>query len=91
MIDPRIPDEAVEAAARAICRCRGIDPEEALPEEIREGSGPWPYWSVFVGDARAALAAAINAWPDAGMRTIMDANGSYPTVFLPLPGPEEKP
>jgi hypothetical protein len=40
---------------------------------------------------RAAIAAAINAWPGRGMRTIMDADGSYPTVFLPLPAPEEKP
>lgn len=40
---------------------------------------------------RGAITAAINAWPDAGMRTIMDADGSYPTVFLPLPAPEEKP
>jgi len=40
---------------------------------------------------RAAITAAINVWPEAGMRTIMDANGSYPTILLPLPAPEEKP
>ncbi len=78
MIDPKIPDEAVEADCLS-----------------RHGQN----WHLFTQHckvierdmARAALAAAINAWPDAGMRTIMDANGSYPTVFLPLPGPEEKP
>ena len=78
MIDPEIPDEAVEAACLS-----------------RYGKN----WHLFTQHckvierdmARAAIAAALNAWPGRGMRTIMDANGSYPTVFLPLAAPEEKP
>jgi hypothetical protein len=77
MIDPKIPDEAVEAD----CLSRHGQNWHRFTEH---------YKVIEREQARAALAAAINAWPGRGMRTIMDANGSYPTVFLPLPAPEEK-
>jgi hypothetical protein len=83
MIDPRIPDEAVEAAAKAAY-------ENLRPKRQWQQAG-YIYQQECRRDARAAIAAAINAWPGRGMRTIMDANGSYPTIFLPLPAPEEKP
>jgi hypothetical protein len=76
MIDPKIPDEVVEAA----CLSRYGKNWHLCTE----------HYKVIERDmARAAIAAAINAWPGRGMRTIMDADGSYPTVFLPLPAPEE--
>jgi hypothetical protein len=78
MIDPKIPDEAVEAD----CLSRHGQNWHRFTEH---------YKVIEREQARAALAAAINAWPGRGMRTIMDANGSYPTIFLPLPAPEEKP
>lgn len=49
----------VEKVARAICLRNGIDPDDALPEEIREGNGPWPYWEMFIGDATAAITVAL--------------------------------
>ncbi len=100
MIDPRIPDEAVEAAAKAAYElwCETIRKHETdtFGSEIMDDL--YQSWDDFGGEvkadwldqARAAIAAAINAWPERGMRTIMDADGSYPTVFLPLPAPEGK-
>jgi hypothetical protein len=78
MTDPKIPDEVVEAA----CLSRHGQRWHLFTEH---------YKVIDREQARAAIAAAINAWPDAGMRTIMDADGSYPTVFLPLPASEQKP
>jgi hypothetical protein len=66
MIDPRIPDEAVEAMLN------------------RMGS----FFSSE--EARAALAAAINAWPE---MHVWDANQvwHHPSIVLPLQAPEGKP
>jgi hypothetical protein len=48
MINPaQIPDEVVEAAARAICELTGNHPR-------------WMYWKP---EALAAIAAALNTWP----------------------------
>ncbi len=76
MIDPKIHDEVVEAA----CLSRHGQNWHRFTEH---------YKVIEREQARASIAAAINAWPGRGMRTIMDANGSYPTIFLPLPASEE--
>ncbi len=80
MIDPKIPDEAVEAAAKTAYVARLGAYWDSLHEDNKK---------IYRNVARASIAAAINAWPGRGMRTIMDANGSYPTIFLPLPAPEQ--
>jgi hypothetical protein len=67
-----------------------IDPKQ-IPEEVVRAVDRALAELLTDEVIRKAWAAGINAWPDAGMRTIMDADGSYPTVFLPLPAPEEKP
>ena len=82
MTDITIPPEAVEAAARALCLRIGVDPDDPLPEEIREGSGPWPYWTVFAAQANTALRAGIAAWPGMWHIKTVDFEG---TVILPLP------
>ncbi len=92
MIDPKqIPGEAVEAAARKMAETQDDDWSKPDLFITTASDTAESCRDVYREMARAAIAAAINAWPGRGMRTIMDANGSYPTIFLPLPAPEEKP
>jgi hypothetical protein len=91
VIDPAmIPDEVVEAAARAeyeVWRhdCAG---ELALDLEM------YRLWDqlepdehdVLRGEARAAIAAALNAWPVAHYSDVEFADGrAFDTLVLPLP------
>jgi hypothetical protein len=79
MIDPKIPDEVVEAALDAY--------EDAVGGHTSR-SRDW---------MRAAITAAINAWP--GMQTTVMYATEAPTfklkgiraITIPLPAPEEKP
>ncbi len=81
MIDPKIPDEAVEAD----CLSRHGQNWHRFTEH---------YKVIEREQARAAIAAAINAWP--GMWQD-DLTQQFLTVWekqfliLPLPAPEEKP
>lgn len=73
----QIPDEVVEAAARDIVQTlQSLAAENGLTmtgaEEAMDG---------FRKVARASIAAAINAWPDAGARPTF----SPTRIILPLP------
>lgn len=63
----QIPDEVVEAAARAYAI-------------LNEGHDEW--WHLRAERARAAIAAALNAWPDAGIEEYVNRDRG---IFLPLP------
>jgi hypothetical protein len=66
----QIPDEVVEAAARA------------LADDAKLNWGDIPYaHNVMRKEARAAIAAALNAWPGGGLI-------KWPAIFLPLPQKE---
>lgn len=86
MIDPKqIPDEVVEAAARA--------DYEMIRGEYREDFGgdhpDHPPWQdlhdtardYYLKHARAAIAAGINAWPDMEVRPTFNPS----RIILPLP------
>jgi hypothetical protein len=72
MIDPaQIPDEVVEAAARA------------LADDAKLNWDDVPYaHNVMRGEARAAIIAALNAWPNAEVVGWYHADH---TLILPLP------
>lgn len=87
MIDPKhIPDEVVEAAAKAAY-------ENLRPKRRWQEAG-YIYQQEYRRDARAAVAAAINAWPNMWQDDLCQR---FSTVWdrqfliLPLPAPEEKP
>ena len=68
MIDPaQIPDEVVEAAARAI----GEETYVGNKQTLRDAG-------------RAAIAAALNAWPGMTLHQ-QDINAEYSYFVLPLP------
>ena len=71
-----IPPEVVEAAARALA-------DDAL---LNWDDVPYAH-NVMRGEARAAIAAALNAWPNA--KTLRDdgRRRTYivPAIILPLP------
>ena len=88
MIDPRMPDEAVEAGARVLYdELEGPIANQDYGRQLRQ-------WEQCVKMARASIAAAINAWP--GMWQD-DLSQQFLTVWekqfliLPLPASEEKP
>lgn len=68
-----IPDEVVEAAARAM-RDTYIKANDVPPYNTETH---YPL-SAFAQEARAAIAAALNAWPNGGLI-------KWPAIFLPLP------
>jgi hypothetical protein len=79
MIDPKqIPDEVVEAAAKALCNDAGLHWPDV----------PYAH-NVMRGEARAAVAAALSAWPgltfekDAVVRHRFDLPRER--LILPLP------
>jgi len=61
----QIPPEVVEAAARQIC---GYERDQDME------------WREYIGHARAAIAAALNAWPNA--KTLRD-DGRRQTYIVP--------
>ena len=78
MTDITIPPEALEAAARAMAKAgygfAGIE----LTDPYTADADYWDH------TARAAIAAAINAWP--GMTWACRGKGTPPhLLFLPLP------
>ena len=80
MLKPKqIPDEVVEAAARAIAVAEWGDDK---------------MWDPFIKRAEAAIAAAINAWPGMGpIRTdqpIGEWCDKLPAIILPLPKGEDE-
>ena len=75
-----IPDDVVEAAARALCVVDKINPDE-----------PWRHWktriwmaqwNAYEEHARAAIAAALNAWPGA---EVVEWYHADKTLIPPLP------
>jgi len=89
-IDPSmIPDEVVEPIARAICAAEGHDPDRL--RRLRSDK----LWTAWSDEARAALAAALNAWAGACIRTLVEPdpnNGGQwilPVQMLSLPLPKE--
>ncbi len=87
----KIPDESVEAAARAghnawRHQCAAVSKEEVNNwlewEELEDYERE--YWRIEI---RAAIAAALNAWPGAAL-----AQRTYPTIGtkrISLPIPQE--
>lgn len=69
----QIPDEVVEAAARGLARYN-CDQWDSDPERF------WPH---FADQARAAIAAALNAWPGAWDERLQHHIGNH--LILPLP------
>lgn len=67
-----IPDEVVEPVARALCIAEGCDPDRL---RLKSAGKLWTAWA---DEARAAIAAAINAWPGA----LPKLDGRY--YLLPL-------
>lgn len=83
MIKPdMIPPEAVEAAARAMCK-RAY---EHLPE-MREQDTFTPDADYWMGQATAAIRAGIAAWP--GMFYHPARPDEEACIFLPLSLPQE--
>ena len=75
MIDPeQIPPEVVEAAARALCLHPDLIVDNHTP------ICPGPAWRLYVEDARAAIVATLNAWPNA--KTLRD-DGRRQTYIVP--------
>ena len=74
-----IPPEAMEAAARAMCK-RAY---EHLPE-MREQDTFTPDADYWMGQATAALRAGIAAWPGMEHQTPNDWSNK-PHIILPLP------
>ena len=79
MIRPdQIPDEAVEAAAEAVCDAEFWAGEwKKLHPDSNEAK-------VYCKQARAAIAAALNAWPGWEGRTV-DGDILRETIILLLP------
>jgi len=71
----KIPDESVEAVARLMCKQDGLDPDRM---QFSQGI---PKWVLYVDHARAAIAAALNAWPDMEVRPTFNPS----RIILPLP------
>jgi hypothetical protein len=80
MINPaQIPDEVVEAAARALCKEQRMFWPDLNNDER----------NIIRGEARAAIAAGLAAWPNA--KTLRD-DGRRQTYIVPaliLPFPQE--
>jgi hypothetical protein len=81
MINPaQIPDEVVEAAARGLARYN-CDQWDSDPERF------WPH---FADQARAAIAAALSAWPGMHVHeTRRSWLGGFSERELMLPLPQE--
>ena len=71
-----IPDEVVEAAARAIADDAKLNWDDVLYAH-----------NVMRGEARAAIAAALNAWPGALISPdeVIDGELLPPIISLPFP------
>ena len=69
-----IPPEALEAGARALARynCAEFD------------KNPDRWTMYFRDEARAAITAALDAWPGKDVERFMPDSGPY-TIHLPLP------
>ncbi len=75
-----------------------IDPKQ-IPDEVVEAAAKtlmdpdypnsWPAW---MDEARAAIAAALNAWPGAlhSPDEVIDGELLPPIISLPFPLPQEK-
>ena len=70
----KIPNEALEAGARALARynCAEFD------------KNPDRWTRYFRDEARAAITAALDAWPGKDIERFMPDSGPY-TIHLPLP------
>lgn len=74
----QIPDEVVEAAARALAKQR-LDADvwdEVLDRNMR-------YF--YLQDARAAIAAGLQAWPKMVQYPLHEIDCTPPKIVLPLP------
>lgn len=75
MIDPaQIPPEVVEAAARAYFTYIGLRWEDFDKTEQ----------DAILEQLRAAIAAALSAWPGIHEWAFDDNQGTYPALILPL-------
>lgn len=79
-----IPPEALEAAARAVCRERCAFFGEPPCFEVGEGFSPLCDEPGCVAEAHAACLAMLAAWPGMAHFRSSDALG-YPRIILPLP------
>jgi hypothetical protein len=78
MIDPKqIPDEVVKATARAMCD--DINGEGCWDET------PFRHRPMWRSAARAAIAAALNAWPGAALSQRIRPTIGSRRITLPLP------
>jgi predicted RNase H-like nuclease (RuvC/YqgF family) len=69
MTEIYIPHDAVKAAAKQIC---GFERDQEVD------------WREYIGHARAAITAALEAWPGMDVERFMPDSGPY-TIHLPLP------
>ena len=81
MINPaQIPDEVVEAAARALCKEQRMFWPDLNNDEH----------NIIRGEARAAIAAALNAWPGMHVHeTRRSWLGGFSERELMLPLPQQ--
>jgi hypothetical protein len=87
MINPaQIPDEVVEAAAVTLMGRMMVSHQDAL----HVWSGMYePEKDQFRREARAAIAAALNAWPGMGLEYRSDNPRFYNGNLVILPLPQE--
>jgi hypothetical protein len=75
----QIPDEVVEAAARAAYEMDAGSPSDTWEQASKLAK------VIYRGNARAAIAAAINAWPRLKGCWDEDETGLHRCLLLPLP------
>lgn len=94
MADITIPPEALEAGARALYSVRCKITAVASGARLSDFE-PWEGVATndqddYRYEARAAIRAAIKAWPRAQAGTFSDNRHSFPAIFLPLPARDEE-
>lgn len=83
MTDIAIPEEAEEAAARAIIIANGGDPDALMRLTIHKTT--IKAWQGVAPLARAALTAGLAAWPGAFQTTTQINRDATEVLILPLP------
>jgi hypothetical protein len=80
--ETQIPEEVVEAAARSLCRQDGRIPDAVVGPDGLRG---FLAWESYKTSARAALTAALTAWPGAyGNGPKKQWQHYTPAIILPL-------
>jgi len=81
----QIPDEVEEAAARALITANGGDPDKELRLTLQGVT--IKQWEQVAPLARAAIAAAFNAWPENTVEFRRDSYMGWDGNLLILPLP----